>query len=71
MRKIRKKAFKSLRRLISFKRRVVRLNRKRSLQNDSKTKSTKTIMVLRDNKLKLYRNRSNYNSSRRSSRIDA
>ncbi|RIY33273.1 hypothetical protein CJP74_02270 [Psittacicella melopsittaci] len=71
MRKIRKKAYRGLRRLISFKRRVVRLNRKRSLQNDHKVKQTRTIMVLRDSKVKLYRSRNSNFTRRTSSRIEA
>ncbi|WP_262407827.1 hypothetical protein [Psittacicella hinzii] len=36
MRKIKKKSIKNLRRVMNFKHRLVRLNRKRSLQNGNK-----------------------------------
>lgn len=63
MRKIKKKStFKSLRRIVTLKRRKVSLNRRHFLQNTNESKKNKTILILKDNQVKFFTLRTQENA---------
>ncbi|MFC6276937.1 hypothetical protein [Psittacicella hinzii] len=64
MRKIKKKSFRSLRRMVMVKSRIIRLNRKRTVQNITAQKGEKKLVVIKDNRLRYYHSRLSRNVKR-------